>query len=885
MFKKLFAGRFQRKNGTPVSALVADALQAARECQQAGDFQQAESLYRQVLQHEPGNATALHSLGMLFFQAGQLESSAELVSRAIDVSPEDSTLHFDLGFVSARMGDLEAAARHYRKAIALQPNYIGAHYNLGIVFDRLGRVDDAIACYRQIITLAPDLADAYNSLGLALEKQGRFEEAAKNYDAAIELQANNFDAHANLGRVCAAQNDIQGAIENLRLALKLNPDHADVNNNLGCLLAEQGEFEKALPYFQHFTELCPDNAQGHFNLGNAFFRQKEYGQAIENCQRALELEADHVGANNILGCSLLGQGELEQAIACFQRFIALSPDNAEGYLNLGKAFYQQNSLSQAIENFRAALKSDPDHPEANYSLGGVFANQGKFDQALPYFRRFTELAPDNADGYANLGKSFFYLHQLRPAIENFQKGLSIRPDDPATESLLFLSQFTACEWSAYTETCQELSHRIKQGALDWAPFWALDTSFSAAEQKLCAENFAKRFPMQTPLWTGECYQHDRIRIAYVSGDFGNHPVCFLMAGVFEQHDRERFELFAISLKTKDDDYGLRAKNAFDHFIDVSEQSEREIATLIRSLEIDIVIDLMGWTSGHKLGAFAYRPAPVHVSYLGYPGTIGSIFMDYILADSYVIPPESQTFYTEKVVYLPDCFQANDDKRKISPHRPARSEVGLPESGFVFCSFSHSHKFSPDFFDIWMRLLKAVPDSVLWLLSEYEEVKNNLSNEAKKHGIDSERLIFAEGMPYTQHLSRFQLADLFLDTLPFNAGATASDALWSGVPVLTCSGEAFASRMAGSLLHAVGLPELIAGDLEKYEALALKLASGPKQLTEIKARLMNGKHDSPLFNTRRFTRHLESAYSMMWERHQRGEVPASFKVPSSLDEEA
>lgn len=742
MFIKLFTERFCKKN-TDALFLVADTLQEAKKAGLVKNFHQAESLYRQILQHEPDNVEALHSLGMLFFQTGHLESAVEYVSKAIEVSPKDSTLYFDLGFVSGRMDELDAAITHYRQAIALQPDYIEAYYNLGIVFERLDKIDEAITCYKQIISLSPGLVDAYNSLGLALEKQGYLDEALKNYHAAINLQENNFDAYANLARVYAAQNNFQVAIENLRQALAIDPDHADANNNLGCLLAEQG----------------------------------------------------------------------------------------------------------------------------------------KFEQALSYFQRFTELSPHDVNGYFNLGKTLYLLGQLGAARDNLKKVLSIQPDYSLAESLLLYIQLKFCDWTTYAKSRQHIVDNIKLGASGYQPLAFLAISSSAVEQKQCVENRAKNFPVPSSLWTGECYSHNKIRIAYLSNDFRDHPVCFLMAGLFEQHNREQFEVFAISLKTEAHDYGQRIKGAFDQFIDVSGQTEYEIASLLRSLEIDIAIDLMGWTYGQKLGIFAYRPAPIQVNYLGYPGTIGADYIDYIIADSYLIPPESQLFYTEKIVYLPDCFQANDDRRLMSSHRPTRSEVGVPESAFVFCSFNDSYKFNPDFFDIWMRLLKTFPNSVLWLAANNEWAKKNLLDEAKMRNVNSDRLIFAERLPYPDHLARLHLADLFLDSLPFNAGATASDALWAGVPVLTCSGEAFASRMAGSLLHAIGLPELITNNLEEYEALALELASHPKKLAGIRARLASNKETYPLFNTRRFTRHIELAYMNMWQRYQRGESPVSFAVPS------
>jgi predicted O-linked N-acetylglucosamine transferase (SPINDLY family) len=382
-----------------------------------------------------------------------------------------------------------------------------------------------------------------------------------------------------------------------------------------------------------------------------------------------------------------------------------------------------------------------------------------------------------------------------------------------------------------------------------------------------------------PLWAGERYRHDRIRVAYVSADFRVHAVSHLLAGVFERHDRRRFDTFAISLRPEEPSaLGQRVKAAFSRFIDVSERSDRDAAELLRALEIDIAVDLTGFTDGLRPQILARRPAPIQVNYLGFPGTMGASYMDYILADAFVIPPAQAQYFSECVVYLPECFQANDDQRAISGGA-TRAGAALPEGAFVFCCFNNSHKLNPVMFDIWMRLLDRVPGSVLWLLSAGEAVGRNLRAEAAKRGVDPGRLVFAPRLPYAEHLGRLELADLFLDTLPFNAGATASDALWAGLPVLTCAGEAFAARMAGSILRAVGLPELITHGLADYEARALELAQQPRTLRTLRQTLSDNRRGAPVFDTDRRRRSLESAYVEMWQRHERGQERESFAVPT------
>jgi predicted O-linked N-acetylglucosamine transferase (SPINDLY family) len=423
---------------------------------------------------------------------------------------------------------------------------------------------------------------------------------------------------------------------------------------------------------------------------------------------------------------------------------------------------------------------------------------------------------------------------------------------------------------------------VNAGQEGYKPLSFLAVSDSGQAQKQCALTFAKKnYPTakQTPQKSN--YQHSKICIAYVSADFREHAVSILMAELFELHDKNRFEVFAISLQPETTtSLGQRVKNAFTQFIDVTDKSDVEVAQLIESLEIDIAVDLMGFTANSRTAIFAYRPAPIQINYLGYPGTMGVDYMDYIVADAYLIPPGLQHYYSEKIIYLPDCFQVNDSKRFVPTQIPTRAELGLPQNSFVFCALNGSYKFTPLFFEVWMNLLKAVPDSVLWLFADTPMVENHLRHEAVKRGVAVERLIFAKKVVYQSYLANYPLADLFLDTLPFNGGTTVSDALWMGLPVLTCSGEAFAARMAGSLLNALGLPELITDNLRDYENKAIQLATTPNLLADIRAKLAEHKKTYPLFNPAIFCQHLESAYTTIWERHQRDEPPISFAVSAS-----
>lgn len=396
----------------------------------------------------------------------------------------------------------------------------------------------------------------------------------------------------------------------------------------------------------------------------------------------------------------------------------------------------------------------------------------------------------------------------------------------------------------------------------------------------CARNYSRRkYPVAAkPLWAGERYSHDRIRIAYLSADFHLHATAHLMAELFERHDRERFEVSAWSFGPETGDAMRdRLRRAFEHFNDVRDVSDEGVASRLRAAEIDIAVDLKGYSKGCRPAIFARRVAPVQVNYLVYPGTTGAEYMDYIIGDAEVIPEEHEAYFSEQVVRLPDSYQVNDTKRVIAEHVPSRAAAGLPESGFVFCCFNNSYKITPEVFDVWMRLLQQVEGSVLWLLQDNTVASRNLKLEASARGVDPKRLVFAPRRPPPDHLARHRLADLFLDTLPCNAHTTASDALWAGLPVLTCRGHFFVGRVAASLMRAIGLPELIVDDLAGYEAVALRLAQRPGELAALKSRLAKNRMTHPLFDIDRYRLHLESAYATMMEHHRQGMPRQGFLV--------
>jgi len=437
-----------------------------------------------------------------------------------------------------------------------------------------------------------------------------------------------------------------------------------------------------------------------------------------------------------------------------------------------------------------------------------------------------------------------------------------------------------CDWTDLSAEREHLISSVKEGKANASPFSLIAISKSSDDQLRCAKLWvSKECPASArPIWDGEVYQHDKIRIGYVSGDFSQHPVSYLIAGVFECHDKARFETTAISIGPDDkSELRNRLKNAFDHFLDVNSLSDDEIAYQIRQNEIDVLVDLTGFTQHARSCIFARRPAPIQINYLGFPATMGASYIDYVIADKTVLPESHQQHFSEKIVYLPHSYQANDSKRAISEKKFSREEMGLKDASFVFCCFNNSFKILPETFDCWVRILKQVEGSVLWLLEGNATAAENLKEEARRRGLNAQRLVFAPRISSPDHLARHRCADLFLDALPYNAHTTASDALWAGLPVLTQIGETFAGRVAASLLNAVGLPELVTSTAQEYEELAVDLATNRGKMAALKSKLAHNRSTMPLFDTQLFTRHLERSYEAMYERHKRGLPPAHISV--------
>jgi len=631
-----------------------------------------------------------------------------------------------------------------------------------------------------------------------------------------------------------------------RAILKRSPNHFDVLHLLGVIEGQRKNFEAAVRLIGQALKIDPKSAAALSNIGNAFSGLKRHEEALASYDRALAIRSDLAETLNNRGNSLNALYRPEEALASCDRALALKPDFVVALNNRGNAL-------NGLERYEEALAS--------------------YDRALA-------LQPDYAEALSNRGTALMQLRRYEEAAQDLARLAALDPDYDHVRGRLLHSKMQCCDWDNFDADTARIASDVRSGKGGIMPFYYLPVAQSPADALQCARIWMRdKFPpAPSPLWRGERYRHDRIRLAYLSADFHDHAVAYLIARLFELHDKRRFETIAVSFgPDRAGDMRARLTASFDRFLDVRRKSDREVARMLRDMEVDIAVDLSGFTAGCRPGVLALRPAPLQVHYLGYPGTMGAPYVDYILADRWLVGADDEQHYTEKVVLLPDSYQANDPTRRIGARTPSRAEMGLPETGFVFCSFNSSYKITPPVFDIWMRLLRQVEGSALWLLEGNDAVIRNLRREAEKRGIGPQRLVFAPRTSVEDHLARHRCADLFLDTVPYNAHTTASDALWAELPIVTCLGSTFPGRVAASLLHAVGLPELVTSSLAEYEALALALARDGNRLAAIKASLAERRETCPLFDADRFRRHIESAYQAMWERQQRGEPPARFAV--------
>lgn len=746
-----------------------------------------------------------------------------------------------------QQGKLPQARTLYQQIVALQPRHFVALHLLGVSYSQAGNPQKALDLIDSAIAIKPDYAEACSNRGNALRDLGQADAALASYDRAIAIKPDYAEAHYNRANALRDLNRLDAALAGYDRALAFKPDYAEACYNRGVTLQELKLPEAAVASYDRAIALRPGYAEACYNRGNALRDLQRFEQALASYDLAIAASPDSVELHFNRGVTLHDLRQFEPAVAAYDRAIAIKPDMAQAHYNRGISLQDLKQMEAALASYDCAIAIKPDYAEAHFTRGNVLRE----------------------------------LKRWREAMSSYDEAVTLRPDYKYLHGARLHAKMQICDWAGLENQIADLVNMVTAGEKATTPFPLLSLTDTLQTHRKAAEIWVEdRRPENLAVSPFAKLAGQRLaHIGYFSADFRNHPVSILMAGVLAAHDRNRFRISAFSYgpDAPRDEVRGRVASAVDEFVDVRNMTDEETSLLARNMGVDIAVDLNGHTGDARTGIFALRAAPLQVNFLGYPATMGARYMDYMLADNTIIPEDFQRFYSEKIVYLPS-YQPNDATRPIAEKRFSRDELGLPETAFVFCCFNHFHKITPAVFDGWMRILKQVEGSVLWLSDGNADAKNNLKKEAALRGIDAARLVFAQRLPRMEdHLSRQRAADLFIDTSPYNAHTTASDALWAGLPVLTCMGESFASRVAASLLNAIRMPELIATTQDQYEALAVELATHPARLADIKRKLGKNRLTTALFDTTAYTRSLEAAYAQMLERHQADLPPDHFYV--------
>ncbi len=852
--KNISLHRKPKKRISDLFSASEERFEDALRCHQLGQLDQAKAIYLKILEKNPNHAEALHLLGLIAHQSGNHLQAVRMISRAILLNPANAIYH----------------------------------YNMGVSLSDMGKKNEAIVSFRHAIERYPRSAEAWYNLANLLKEKGNFKESLECYRKATEAKPGYAAAYFNMGRLLREQKRLGEALDVLNKAVQHRPNHAPSHNSLANTLLELGRFGDAMNSYRKAIDIQPDYAEAWYNMGNAFHQEKHFEDALKCYRQAIAVRPNYADAYNNMGITFGSLNRYSDAISCYRKAIELQPDSAGTYNNLGTVLTDLGRYEESLDCFRKALSINPNYAEAYNNMGNLFRNFTTPADAIAAYRKALEFNPEYVSALNNLGLTLKEFGNSEESAECYAKVLKIIPEEPTAYSSYFylLQQF--CDWKALEQRQTVLERMTRE---------ALDKGGKTAETPF--EN-TTRFPdphynfQVAQSWSNamsDVARHSGIRfdfdkrakknklvVGYLSFDLRHHPVGHLVAGLFGCHDRENVRVIAYSYGPDDkSEYRTRIAEGCDIFRDIRQMSTASAAQQIYDDGVDILVDMMGHTGGNRLEICALRPAPIQVTWLGFPGTTGAKFMDYVITDELVSPMSHEAYYSEKFVYMPHTYQVNDRWQKISDKAFSKADQGLPQDAFVFCSFSQSYKIEPLIFDVWMNLLKQMDNSVLWLIDTSETAKKNLRHAAGERGIDAERLIFAPRLSKDEHLARHRLADLVLDTRIYNGHTTTSDALWAGVPVITLQGNHFASRVSASLLKAIDLPELITYSLKEYERLALRIARNSDELAAIRKKLENHRLTTPLFDTPKFAKNLEQAYIRMMQRFYAGQVPEHFRI--------
>lgn len=778
-----------------------------------------------------------------------------------------------------------------------------------------GRWAESSAAHKRVLTHNAHHSPTLHHLGLIAFKSGQAREAIDALRLALEVEPQYVEARLNLAVILKLQGELADAIVECRRVIERDPANATAHSELGHILKDMGQHTEAITSYRRALAINPGIAQAQSNLALCLFETQQHAGVVDICRKILARDGAHGISRKLLIRSLAALGRLteaqcaiteggsdatervallgdaaiglhkagqtEQAIALLRQALVLDPGAVDLLLMLGTIFNDAGRFGEAFDALKQGLDIDPTRVDGYITLGFVLVGQGALDGAVQALEHACTLAPDLASAHYALGSVLRIMSRFEEARSALELALECNPRALDARLALTNVRRSLCDWDGLDAQEAECITEILASDTAVTPFLLLGMNVTNDDMRVCGARYVREIIAKAPQGLRDrayATKPGKIKIGYLSSDFGHHATSILLAEVLEMHDREKFEIIGYC-HSPEDGSPLRSRviAAFDKFVRVHDLDHDAAAERIRTDGVEILVDLKGYTRGARQEILALKPAPVQVSYLGYPGTTGAAYLDYVLADSIVAPMAHEASYSEKIVHLGPCYQPNDRQRQIDPRPVTRAEFGLPEDAFVFCSFNNTFKLNRTFFTIWMDLLDSVPGSVLWLLQKTPAVRANLKQEAFAHGIDADRVIFTDTMPNDRHLARHALADLFLDSLPCTAHTTASDALWAGLPLLTCLGPTFAGRVAASILYAAELPDLITNSPEAYAATALRLARNPSEIKELKARIAANRMTCALFDTPRYVRSLEASFTRMSQIHRAGERPVSFAV--------
>ncbi|XP_021749155.1 probable UDP-N-acetylglucosamine--peptide N-acetylglucosaminyltransferase SEC isoform X1 [Chenopodium quinoa] len=910
-------------------------LTLAHQKYKSGNYKQALDFSNNLFERNPRRTDNLLLLGAIYYQLHDFDTCIAKNEEALRIDPHFAECYGNMANAWKEKGNIDVAIRYYLIAIELRPNFADAWSNLANAYMRKGRVTEASQCCRQALALNPNLVDARCTLGNLMKAQGLVQEAYNCYVEALRVQPKLPVAWSNLAGLFTETGDYNNAVQCYKEAIKHKPTCVDAYLNLGNVYKTLGMPQEAMLCYQHSLQIRPDYAIAYGNLGSIYYEQGQMDMAIAHFERAIARDPGFLEAYNNLGNALKDAGRVEDAVQYYRQCLSLQPSHPQALTNLGNIYLEWNLIGTAAQYYKATLtvttglsapynnlaiiykqqgnyadaltcytevlRIDPMAADALLNRGNTYKEIGRVNEAIQDYTSAIEVRPSLAEAHANLASAYKDSGHVEAAIKSYKHALLLRPDFPeATCNLLHTLQ-CVCDWEGLDNRLIEVERILRRQiqmsvvpsvqpfhafAYPLDPLLALEISRKYAEHcSLVAARYSLpsfSYPALLPVKTDEGSR--RLRVGYVSSDFGNHPLSHLMGSVFGMHNRENVEVFCYALSPSDgSEWRLRTQSEAEHFVDISSLSSDAIAKLINADNIQILVNLNGYTKGARNEIFAMQPAPVQVSYMGFPGTMGASYIQYLVTDEFVSPSHLSHLYSETLVHVPNCYFVNDYKQKnrdvLDPStKPKRSDYGLPEDKFIFGCFNQLYKIDRDIFDTWCNILKRVPNSALWLLRFPAAGETRLRAYAAARGVQPDQIIFTDVAMKGEHIRRSSLADLCLDTPLCNGHTTGTDVLWAGLPMLTLPLEKMASRVAGSLCLATGVgDEMVVYSLREYEEKAVSLALNRQKLQDLTNRLKAARLTCPLFDTARWVRNLERAYFKMWNLYCAGQHPQPFKV--------